>query len=50
VLPGGGFDAPTWSVRVSLANLKDSDYVEVGKRIRGVLAAAYDEFRANKGG
>ena len=49
VLPGGGFDAPTWSVRVSLANLKDADYVEMGKRMREVLDAAYDEFRTDRG-
>jgi len=48
-LPGGGFDAPTWSVRVSLANLKDADYVEMGKRMREVLDAAYDEFRTDRG-
>ena len=27
LLNGGGFDGPEWSVRVSLANLNESDYV-----------------------
>ena len=45
LLHGGGFDGPAWSVRVSLANLDDDCYVEVGaavepdlRRIRRALA------------
>ena len=30
ILPGAGFDAPSWSVRVSLANLRFEDYEEIG--------------------
>ena len=37
VLNGGGFDGPEWSVRVSLANLNDEDYVKIGKNIRSIL-------------
>lgn len=37
VLNGGGFDGPEWSVRVSLANLNESDYVKIGKAINRVL-------------
>lgn len=37
VLNGGGFDGPEWSVRVSLANLNEADYVRIGKSIRQIL-------------
>jgi aspartate 4-decarboxylase len=31
LLNGGGFDAPEWSVRVSLANLRNDAYGEIGR-------------------
>lgn len=37
VLNGGGFDGPEWSVRVSLANLNEQDYVRIGQSIRQIL-------------
>lgn len=37
VLNGGGFDGPEWSVRVSLANLNDEDYITIGKGIKRIL-------------
>lgn len=37
LLNGGGFDAPEWSVRVSLANLKREDYVKIGEGIASIL-------------
>lgn len=37
VLNGGGFDGPEWSIRVSLANLKEDDYATIGKCVRGIL-------------
>jgi hypothetical protein len=37
VLNGGGFDGPEWSIRVSLANLNEEDYVTIGKSIRNML-------------
>lgn len=37
VLNGSGFDGPEWSVRVSLANLNEADYVRIGKSIRQIL-------------
>lgn len=40
VLNGSGFDAPDWSLRVSLANLNDSDYVTIGKHI-GLMLNEY---------
>ena len=37
LLNGGGFAGPKWSVRVSLANLNEADYVKIGKSIKRVL-------------
>ena len=37
VLNGGGFDGPEWSIRVSLANLKEDDYAIIGQKVRGIL-------------
>jgi aspartate 4-decarboxylase len=42
LLPGGGFDGPAWSVRVSLANLEDDAYLTVGRQ----LVAIFDEYVA----
>jgi aspartate 4-decarboxylase len=37
VLNGGGFDGPEWSIRVSLANLKEEDYAIIGQKVRSIL-------------
>jgi len=37
VLPGAGFEAPDWSIRVSLANLPAAAYREIGASLRGLL-------------
>ena len=37
LLNGGGFDAPEWSVRVSLANLDEADYATIGEALRHIL-------------
>ena len=37
VLPGEGFDAPGWSVRISLANLPEAAYREIGASLRALL-------------
>ncbi|EFG65271.1 bifunctional aspartate transaminase/aspartate 4-decarboxylase [Streptomyces sp. SPB074] len=42
LLNGGGFDGPEWSVRVSLANLDDLDYLRIGHHLRAV----FDEYEA----
>ena len=34
LLNGGGFAGPEWSVRVSLANLNEKDYVKIGQGIK----------------
>lgn len=48
LLNGGGFEGPTWSIRVSLANLKDEQYIEIGKAINNLFdeyARDWKEFR-----
>lgn len=37
LLNGGGFSGPKWSVRVSLANLNEADYVKIGTSIKQIL-------------
>lgn len=49
VLNGDGFDGPRWSIRVSLANLNQEDYVRLGKNIRRVLDQFADDWQAAKG-
>ena len=45
LLNGDGFDGPAWSVRVSLANLNEPDYLKIGTAIRGLLDKYYAEFK-----
>ena len=45
VLNGGGFDGPEWSIRVSLANLKESDYTIIGKHVRTILDSYADRWK-----
>jgi aspartate 4-decarboxylase len=33
-MDGGGFGGPKWSIRVSLANLNDEDYAQIGNYMR----------------
>ncbi|MEV5975459.1 bifunctional aspartate transaminase/aspartate 4-decarboxylase [Streptomyces sp. NPDC052114] len=49
LLNGGGFDGPQWSVRVSLANLDDLDYLKIGHHLRGIFDDYAEEWRAAKG-
>lgn len=48
VLNGDGFDGPRWSIRVSLANLNEEDYVRLGKNIRQILDQFAQEWVASK--
>ncbi|MFH0823616.1 MAG: bifunctional aspartate transaminase/aspartate 4-decarboxylase [Pseudomonadota bacterium] len=48
LMDGGGFDAPNMSVRVSLANLPDEAYVEIGKGISGLLEDYYNGWASSK--
>lgn len=45
VLNGGGFDGPEWSIRVSLANLKENDYVIIGQKVRSILDSYADRWK-----
>lgn len=46
LLNGAGFDGPAWSIRASLANLDESDYLKIGDAIREMLEEYHDEFLA----
>jgi aspartate 4-decarboxylase len=48
LLNGGGFDAPDWSLRVSLANLDDEVYEEIGRGVRSIARAYRLAFEASK--
>ncbi|MBD0734959.1 bifunctional aspartate transaminase/aspartate 4-decarboxylase [Streptomyces sp. CBMA29] len=45
LLNGGGFDGPQWSVRVSLANLDDLDYLKIGHHLREIFNAYHAEWQ-----
>lgn len=45
LLNGGGFDAPEWSIRASLANLKTEDYVRIGEGIASILHSYADKWK-----
>ncbi|HXW93553.1 MAG TPA: bifunctional aspartate transaminase/aspartate 4-decarboxylase [Terriglobales bacterium] len=49
LLNGGGFDAPDWSLRVSLANLGDEAYEEIGRGVRSIARGYRNAFEASKG-
>ncbi|MFB6835462.1 bifunctional aspartate transaminase/aspartate 4-decarboxylase [Streptomyces sp. NPDC056361] len=46
LLNGGGFDGPEWSVRVSLANLDDLDYLKIGHHLRAIFHDYAEEWKA----
>ena len=48
LLNGGGFEAPGWSLRVSLANLPDEAYEDIGRGVRAIARAYRDAFEASK--
>jgi aspartate 4-decarboxylase len=45
LLPGAGFDAPDWTVRVSLANLDDEAYVNIGQEIKSLIKEYIDMWK-----
>jgi len=49
LLNGGGFEAPEWSLRVSLANLNDEVYEEIGRGVRSIARGYRHAFEASKG-
>ncbi|MBS3198521.1 aspartate 4-decarboxylase [Turicibacter bilis] len=48
LLNGSGFEGPSWSIRVSLANLKDEEYAEIGKAINELFAKYAEDWNAFK--
>jgi aspartate 4-decarboxylase len=48
LLNGGGFEAPNWSLRVSLANLPDEVYEDIGRGVRAVARGYRDTFEASQ--
>jgi aspartate 4-decarboxylase len=48
LLNGGGFEAPDWSLRVSLANLSDDVYEEIGRGVRSIARGYRDAYEASK--
>jgi aspartate 4-decarboxylase len=48
LLNGGGFEAPDWSLRVSLANLNDDVYEEIGRGVRAIARGYRDAYEASK--
>jgi aspartate 4-decarboxylase len=49
LLNGGGFEAPDWSLRVSLANLPDEVYEEIGRGVRSIARGYRHAFEASQG-
>ena len=48
LLNGGGFEAPNWSMRVSLANLPDEAYEDIGRGVRSIARGYRDAYEASK--
>lgn len=48
LLNGSGFAGPDWSVRASLANLTQADYVKIGEALRHILDSYHREFLSLK--
>jgi aspartate 4-decarboxylase len=46
LLNGGGFEAPEWSLRVSLANLPDDVYDDIGRGVRTIARGYRDAYEA----
>src|SRR5215475_7071928 len=50
LLNGGGFEAPNWSMRVSLANLSDDAYENIARGVRSIARGYRDAYEAAKAG
>lgn len=50
LLNGGGFEAPDWSLRVSLANLPDDVYDDIGRGVRSIARGYRHAFEASREG
>src|SRR5262245_47151276 len=49
LMHGGGFGGPAWSVRVSLANLREETYPKIGQYLREAAQGYVEEWKASKG-
>jgi aspartate 4-decarboxylase len=50
LLNGSGFAGPPWSVRVSLANLNDDDYPQIGKNLATLCQNALEKWNKERRG
>jgi aspartate 4-decarboxylase len=48
LMDGGGFGGPPWSIRVSLANLNDEDYAQIGNYMRKAATQYVEGWKASK--
>jgi aspartate 4-decarboxylase len=48
LMPGGGFGGPDWSVRVSLANLPEDTYPEIGRHLREIAEGYVEAWNASR--
>ena len=48
LLNGSGFEGPSWSIRVSLANLYDEQYIEIGKGINELFDKYATDWKNSK--
>jgi aspartate 4-decarboxylase len=48
LMDGGGFGGPPWSIRVSLANLNDEDYAQIGNYMRKAATQYVEAWKASK--
>jgi aspartate 4-decarboxylase len=49
LLNGSGFEGPQWSVRVSLANLPDEAYAQIGSQLSAILHGAFELWQGQAG-
>lgn len=47
LLSGGGFAGPKWSIRISLANLYDKAYSEIGIALKKILDKYIEKWKSN---
>jgi aspartate 4-decarboxylase len=48
LMHGGGFGGPEWSVRVSLANLREETYPKIGQYLREAAQGYVEEWKASQ--
>ena len=48
LMHGGGFGGPDWSVRVSLANLREDTYPKIGQYLKEAAEGYVEEWRASQ--